>query len=79
MEQKKGRWSGFFHGTGHGLGLEIHDEPRFGKTILKSSHVLTIEPGLYIPGLGGVRHEDVVVITDKGYRMLSKFPKMLEV
>ncbi|MCX6958529.1 MAG: Xaa-Pro peptidase family protein [Verrucomicrobiae bacterium] len=78
-EQKKGRWSGFFHGTGHGLGLEIHDEPRFGKTILKSGHVFTIEPGLYIPGLGGVRHEDVVVITEKGYRLLSKFPKMLEV
>lgn len=77
-EQKKGRWSGFFHGTGHGLGLEIHDEPRFGKAILKPGHVFTIEPGLYIPGLGGVRHEDVVVITEKGYRMLSTFPKMLE-
>ncbi|MBX9577910.1 MAG: Xaa-Pro peptidase family protein [Chthoniobacterales bacterium] len=78
-EQKKGRWSGFFHGTGHGLGLEIHDSLRFGKTILKPGHVFTIEPGLYIPGLGGVRHEDVVVITEKGYRLLSKFPKMLEV
>jgi len=77
-EQKKGRWSGFFHGTGHGLGLEIHDEPRFGKAILKPGHVFTIEPGLYIPGLGGVRHEDVVVITEKGYRLLSTFPKMLE-
>lgn len=78
-EQKKGRWSGFFHGTGHGLGLEIHDILRFGKTILKVGHVLTIEPGLYIPGLGGVRHEDVVVITEKGYRLLSSFPKMLEI
>lgn len=77
-EQKKGRWSGFFHGTGHGLGLEIHDSLRFGKTILKPGHVFTIEPGLYIPGLGGVRHEDVVVITEKGYRLLSKFPKVLE-
>ena len=77
-EQKKGRWSGFFHGTGHGLGLEIHDEPRFAKTILKLGHVFTIEPGLYIPGVGGVRHEDVVVITQKGYRLLSHFPKALE-
>ena len=77
-EQKNGRWSGFFHGTGHGLGLEIHDEPRFGKTTLKAGHVFTIEPGLYIPGLGGVRHEDVTLITEKGYRLLSKFPKMLE-
>jgi len=78
-EQKEGRWSGFFHGTGHGLGLEIHDGLRFGNTFLKPGHVFTIEPGLYIPGLGGVRHEDVVVITEKGYRLLSQFPKMLEV
>lgn len=78
-QQTKGRWSGFFHGTGHGLGLEIHDILRFGTTILKPGHVFTIEPGLYIPGLGGVRHEDVVVITEKGYQLLSKFPKMLEV
>jgi len=78
-EKKNGRWSGFFHGTGHSLGLEIHDGLRFGKTILKPGHVFTIEPGLYIPGLGGVRHEDVVVITEKGYRLLSSFPKTLEV
>lgn len=78
-EQKNGRWSGFFHGTGHGLGLEIHDLLRFGNTILKPGHVFTIEPGIYIPSLGGVRHEDVVVITEKGYRLLNKFPKMLEV
>ncbi|HLB33004.1 MAG: hypothetical protein A3F67_04395 [Verrucomicrobia bacterium RIFCSPHIGHO2_12_FULL_41_10] len=78
-EQKEGRWSGFFHGTGHGLGLDIHEEPRFGKAILKPGNVFTIEPGIYIPGLGGVRLEDVVVITVSGYRMLSKFPKQLEI
>ncbi len=78
-EKSKRRWSGFFHGTGHGLGLEIHDGLRFGSTILKSGHVFTIEPGLYIPGLGGVRHEDAVLITEKGYRLLSSFPKMLEI
>lgn len=78
-EQKQGRWSGFFHGTGHGLGLEIHDQLRFGNTIFKSGHVFTVEPGLYIPGLGGVRHEDVILITEKGCRLLSHFPKTLEI
>lgn len=78
-EQKEGRWSGFFHGTGHGLGLELHEEPRFGKAILRPGHVFTIEPGLYIPGLGGVRHEDVITVTSSGYQLLSHFPKMLEV
>jgi len=78
-EQKNGRWTGFFHGTGHGLGLEIHEEPRLGRTTFTPGQVLTVEPGLYYPGLGGVRIEDVVTITDSGIRMLSKFEKLLEV
>lgn len=77
-EQCKGRWTGFFHGTGHGLGLEIHEEPRFGRTRFKLGQVLTVEPGLYYPGLGGVRIEDVVTVTEKGIRMLSRFEKRLE-
>lgn len=77
-EEKEGHWSGFFHGTGHGLGLELHEEPRFGKAVLKPGHVFTIEPGLYIPGLGGVRHEDVITVTSTGHRLLSHFPKVLE-
>jgi Xaa-Pro aminopeptidase len=78
-EQRKGRWQGFFHGLGHGLGLELHEEPRIARTTLQSGQVFTVEPGLYIPGLGGVRHEDVVLITDRGHRMLSRFPKPLEI
>jgi len=78
-EQRKGRWTGFFHGTGHGLGLEIHEEPRFGRTRFKQGQVLTVEPGLYYPGLGGVRIEDVVTVTASGIRMLSRFEKRLEV
>jgi len=78
-QQQKGRWTGFFHGTGHGLGLEIHEEPRFGRTHFKPGQVLTVEPGLYYPGLGGVRIEDVVTVTQKGIRMLSRFEKRLEV
>jgi len=75
---RDGRQTGFFHGTGHGLGLEIHEEPRFGRTIFKPGQVITVEPGLYYPGLGGVRIEDVVTITQTGIRMLSRFPKVLE-
>lgn len=78
-QQVKGRWTGFFHGTGHGLGLEIHEEPRFGRTRFKPGQVLTVEPGLYYPGLGGVRIEDVVTVTEKGVRLLSRFEKRLEV
>ena len=78
-EIKDGRWQGFFHGTGHGLGLEIHESPRFGTTVFKAGQVITVEPGIYIPGLGGVRHEDVAVVTTEGHRVLSDFPKQLEV
>jgi Xaa-Pro aminopeptidase len=78
-EVRDGRQTGFFHGTGHGLGLEIHEHPRFQKTVFKAGQVLTVEPGLYYPGLGGVRTEDVVAITERGIRMLSRFEHQLEV
>lgn len=77
-ELRNGRQTGFFHGTGHGLGLEIHEEPRFSKTIFKPGQVITVEPGLYYPGVGGVRIEDVVTLTKTGVKMLSKFPIELE-
>jgi Xaa-Pro aminopeptidase len=78
-EIRKGRRVGFFHGTGHGLGLEIHEYPRLQKVTLKDRQVLTVEPGLYYPGLGGVRLEDVVLLTKTGCRILSRFPKQLEI
>ena len=78
-EVRNGRRVGFFHGTGHGLGLEIHEHPRLQKVTLKNRQVLTVEPGLYYPGLGGVRQEDVVVVTKSGCRVLSRFPKRLEI
>jgi Xaa-Pro aminopeptidase len=77
-ERVKGRWSGFFHGTGHGLGLDLHEAPRFGAGKLRAGQVFTIEPGLYIPGVGGVRHEDVALITKTGHKMLSRIAKPLE-
>ena len=78
-EVRKGKNVGFFHGTGHGLGLEIHEYPRLQKVTLKDRQVLTVEPGLYYPGLGGVRHEDVVVVTKAGCKILSRFPKRLDI
>jgi Xaa-Pro aminopeptidase len=76
---RDGRWQGFFHGLGHGLGLEIHEEPRFAAATFRPGQVFTVEPGIYWPGVGGVRHEDVVVITEGGFQSLSSFPKQLEI
>ena len=79
-EMRDGRHVGFFHGTGHGLGLELHEEPRFQKTrSFESGMVFTVEPGLYFPGLGGVRIEDVVAVTKNGCDMLSNFEQRLEI
>jgi Xaa-Pro aminopeptidase len=68
---------GFFHGTGHGLGLDIHEAPRINGTYdvpLKKGTVVTVEPGLYYPGVGACRIEDVVQVTGGAPRMLSKYP-----
>lgn len=78
-EVRDGRRVGFFHGTGHGLGLEIHEYPRLQKVRLKAGQCLTVEPGLYYPGIGGVRIEDVVIVTKSGCKILSRFPKVVEI
>lgn len=74
---KKGdTYLGFFHSTGHGLGLDLHEAPGLSlksSEKLKTGMVVTVEPGLYYPGLGGVRIEDVVAVEDHGYSLLSKF------
>jgi Xaa-Pro aminopeptidase len=77
-----GRMEGFFHGTGHGLGLEIHESPRLGTYStgpLRPGHVVTVEPGLYYPEIGGVRLEDVALVTNNGARNLTRFEKVLEI
>jgi Xaa-Pro aminopeptidase len=77
-EEKNSQWTGFFHGLGHGLGLEIHESLRIGSIVFKVGQVLTVEPGLYYPGVGGARHEDDGIVTPTGFKVLSKFPKVLE-
>ena len=80
--KRQGRMEGFFHGTGHGLGLEIHEAPRMGPHStgrLQPGHVVTVEPGLYYPELGGVRLEDVALITRDSPRNLTRFEKVLEI
>lgn len=68
----------FGHGTGHGLGLEIHEEPRLsrlGHTVLTPGMTVTVEPGIYLPGFGGVRIEDDIVITDTGIKIITQSSK----
>jgi Xaa-Pro aminopeptidase len=75
---KAGYGDHFGHGTGHGLGMEIHEAPRLSllsDTVLEPGMVVTVEPGIYIPGFGGVRIEDDVVITENGIRILTKSSK----
>ena len=78
--EQDGRMQGFFHGTGHGVGLEIHEPPRVSAKpdILKAGMVVTVEPGLYYLDAGGVRLEDMVVVTTDGCRVLTQAPKILE-
>ncbi len=76
--ERKGVWTGFFHGVGHGLGLEVHEAPRYGKTRFRAGQVLTVEPGLYYPGLGGVRIEDVARVGSSRPQWLSDYPVELE-
>jgi Xaa-Pro aminopeptidase len=77
----QGRMQGFFHGTGHGLGLEIHERPSISSrsSVLEEGHVVTVEPGLYYLGLGGVRIEDVALVTRRGSSNLTRVGKTLEI
>ncbi len=73
---------GFVHGVGHGVGLEIHEAPSISRNstdILQEGDVVTVEPGLYYKGVGGIRLEDMLLITPNGAENLTDFPKVFEI
>ncbi len=67
---------GFFHGLGHGVGLDVHERPGLGRSpdTLQAGDVITLEPGCYRQGYGGVRLEDLVLVTEDGCETLTEFP-----
>ncbi|MCF6409097.1 M24 family metallopeptidase [Pseudalkalibacillus salsuginis] len=76
----KGYGEYFGHGAGHGIGLDIHENPFFsttGNNVVQAGMVVTVEPGIYLPGIGGVRIEDDILITDNGIEVLTHSPKEL--
>ncbi len=77
----RGRQAGFFHGTGHGIGLDVHESPHISihDDILHTGNVVTIEPGLYYPGQGGVRLEDMVAVRNDGCENLTRHPRCMEI
>ncbi len=82
MLEAAGHGEHFGHGLGHGVGLDIHEAPRLarsGSDPLRAGNVVTVEPGVYVPGLSGARIEDLAVVTEDGHEVLSAFPKTLMV
>ena len=78
--EEAGHGERFGHGTGHGVGIEVHEAPRLAASsehTLRAANVVTVEPGVYLPGRFGVRTEDLVVVTESGHRNLSGIPKDL--
>jgi Xaa-Pro aminopeptidase len=70
----------FGHGLGHGVGMAVHEAPRLSTEstdVLENGHAVTVEPGIYVPGLGGVRIEDLAIVRDDGLQVLTSFPKEL--
>jgi Xaa-Pro aminopeptidase len=79
--EKAGYGEAFGHGLGHGVGLEVHERPHIGKTshdVLEEGMVFTNEPGIYLPGVGGVRVEDMLLVTKDGAELLTTLPRGLD-
>ena len=80
--QNQGYGEYFGHGTGHGIGLAVHEDPAVNsesKGLLQEGMVFTVEPGIYLPGRGGVRIEDMVLVTAHGAEVLTYLPRELKV
>jgi Xaa-Pro aminopeptidase len=70
----------FGHGLGHGIGLDVHEAPRLSpesQDVLEAGNAVTIEPGIYLPGVGGVRIEDLAIVGEDGVELLTSFPRDL--
>ncbi|MBC7252553.1 MAG: aminopeptidase P family protein [Actinobacteria bacterium] len=79
--EKAGFGEAFGHGLGHGVGLEVHERPHVGPgsgDVLREGMVFTVEPGVYLPGVGGVRVEDMVLVTPSGAEVLTRLPRSLD-
>jgi Xaa-Pro aminopeptidase len=76
--QRKNLGRYFVHSTGHGIGLEIHEDPKLArgqKALLEPGNVITLEPGVYIEGVGGIRIEDDILVTPRGAEVLTTAPR----
>ncbi len=82
MIDAAGHGEHFGHGLGHGVGLQVHEAPRLARTAsapLVEGNVVTVEPGVYLPGIGGVRIEDLVIVTEDGCDVLTSTTRDLAV
>src|SRR3990172_8269560 len=81
VSEEAGLGNAFIHRTGHGIGIDYHELPFFApgdETVLAPGMVMSVEPGIYIPGVGGFRHSDTIVVTEDGCEILTPYPKDLE-
>ncbi len=79
--EEAGLGAAFIHRTGHGIGIDYHELPFFApgdETVLEAGMVMSVEPGIYVPGVGGFRHSDTIVVTADGCEILTPYPKNLE-